>query len=358
LHYSIMPNLILHVGPPKTGSTAIQRMLAEQRDALATRGVHYYCEEWSWEWALVMPYRIHDKETLPLVLRRRFSSVAEALEWSATQWSSFEAWLDARRPGTVVLSSEHFSGIGDKAGLIARLRRHFDRIDVIGYARDPVASYTSALEELIRTGWSFWALPMPHGQGTDFIRTLRDFAPLLGPDHLSIGRFDRATLRNGSVTDDFLVRLSALTGKDLTTAEGAAEANPGVCGAAVAWFLTVNQELQIQSKPASHYATFFRHRKRLVTAFRDSKAMADLPRLKITDPVLEAVIRQKAQDSVAWLNATCLSEAERLPEVPSSGTLPTPAEMRRRLRDWLFSYLTPEAIQVIASELIPVPRDA
>lgn len=150
---------------------------------------------------------------------------------------------------------------------------------------------------------------------------------------------------------DFFHQLSHVTGKSISPPRDLPDANPGVCGAAVAWFLMVNQEQMISSRPAGHFKPFFQHRLALVEIFRASERMAALPRLKMTDPVLEAALRQRSRPMLEWVNAHYLRAEHRFPLGEPLERLPTVNEARSRLADWLRSYLTPEALEIIFAEL-------
>ncbi len=103
-----MKRIIIHIGPHKTGSTSIQRMLQANKALLARRGI-----------AVVMDTQTH---TLA------HSLAGGAYEAARTQLAALAERINALEVGTVILSQEDFSGdlIGRKAegGVYPQLTRH------------------------------------------------------------------------------------------------------------------------------------------------------------------------------------------------------------------------------------------
>lgn len=348
-----MPRLIIHAGPPKSGTTAIQRGLVKKVDRLRSAGIHYYYRLGPWQWALILPYRSKEHSAfLPLALRKHFTTIAQALEWCETEWTQFENWVKTEIPDTVLISSEYFAFSGDISTLVQRLSQSFDRIDVIGYARHPVDAAVSGFEELIRTGWDLNGLPDISAEPANSARNLRPYESLLGHGNLHIGRFSKSTLLDGDVVADFFNRLQILTGESLPSPENPSDDNPGVCGAAVAWFLMVNQEQKIRHRPTNEFAPFFKKRKALVDRFRASAPMSGLPRLKMTDPVLESLILHRSKSTLEWLNEKHLIGDHRFEFGKAIDVIPTRAEVRSRMSTWLQGYLTPDAVGILFREIV------
>ncbi|MEL6205127.1 MAG: hypothetical protein AAFR47_07420 [Pseudomonadota bacterium] len=298
----------------------------------------------------------HLKDDLYPVLRARFSSVEEAREWSEACWAEFEALLDADKPDVTIISSEHFANIGDPTEFIDRLRQRFDRIDFVAYARDPVAIYVSNVDELVRGGVRFADLPQLNQFQFNSVTNIRKFEPLLGTMHIHLRNFSRECLVGGDVVDDFFDVLSNLTGKTLVPQSKPATTNESICGAATAWILTMNETFVFQSVDTRD-RNVIRERQILIDRMRASEALAGMPRLSLkAAPDLEAVIRHRSAPTVAWLNDTYLSEADQIQTVEPLDDIPGQKELRRRLRNWFFGYLTPDAVKILMREVVPLYR--
>jgi len=348
-----VPRLIIHAGPAKTGSTAIQRGLMKEAKALREVGIHFYCRPGPWQWALILPYRRDKLSTfLPLVLRRHFMSLEKALEWCEAEWRQFEIWIRSERPETVLISSEHLAFGGDIPALIERLSNSFDRINVIGFARHPVEAAVSALEQNIRTGWDLGSLPTFTVEPSNSAKFLRSYEKTLGRDHIHINRFSRSALHNGDVVADFFRSLCSLTGTSITTPPEISDENPGVCGAAVAWFLMVNEDQKIRSRSAEDFKAFFIRRKALIHQFRVSPAMAALPRVKLSDPVLENLILHRSKSTLEWVNSNHLKYRDQFALGKHMDRIPPDPEVRERVTTWLRGYLTPDAVDIIFREIV------
>ncbi|TWG90613.1 hypothetical protein L615_000900000600 [Nocardioides sp. J9] len=135
------PNaILLHVGPHKTGTTAIQGMLGEARPALAEHGVLYPGKRSN-----------HHDEARALLGR--------ASGWAADQdelppvhrWNKL-ARAAQRAPGRVVISSEFFGLAHDehRATMVEQLGA--DRLHVLVAARNPGAIALSTWQQVLRDG--------------------------------------------------------------------------------------------------------------------------------------------------------------------------------------------------------------
>lgn len=345
-------HLILHLGPPKTGSTSIQRALWRGGEQLQAAGSHHYRGRKPSEWSLHFLYSPH-KTKLPPVLRRHFDSVAEATAWSEGCWDLLQQEVTEKRPDVTIVSSEHFANMADPAGFIDRICDGFDEVTLIAYARDPVALYVSEVDELIRGGRRFRDLPQVHGFHYNAVHNIRGFEELVGRDNLILRNFDRDTLVDGDLVADFYHVVSERTGRMVAPPELPDDAvNDSLSGAATAWLLTMNETTGMQEASTEVYRALIEDRDRAVAALRKSKELRKLPRLSMTDPVLECMLRAQADETVAWLNDGYLSTPLPRAEMPEE--VPNKAGQKKRLRNWLMSYMTPQAMRAIGRALIDV----
>lgn len=348
-------HLIIHGGPPKTGTTTIQQALWESRKALMAKGVYYHVGPAPMEWSLMMLYS-HLKDDLYPVLRAKFSTVEEARDWSRACWSEFEAEVDRTQPPVTIISSEHFANIGDPAPFVKRLKKRFERIDFIAYARDPVAIYVSNVDELIRGGVRFADLPQLSHFKYDSVTNIRKFEPLLSREHIHVRNFARESLSGGDLVADFFALLSQLTQTEHRAQAQPSSTNESICGAATAWLLTMNETFVFASTDTDDREVI-RERLDLIDRLRASEALQQFPRLSMsTAPMLEAVIRERARPTVKWLNAAYMDGQVPIDPGEPMAEMPSQRELRRRLRNWLLNYLTPEAVQVVTREIVPLYR--
>ncbi|MGR3621468.1 hypothetical protein [Pseudophaeobacter sp.] len=366
-------HVVVHIGPYKTGSTAIQAALRSGQQALEQQGCYYYHAPLMPEFAL-QTLGLSAPEQMVPDLRHRFATLEQAQAWSARCWQEFEAQVQARRPLLSLISSEHFSGLRNPAPLLDRLRRSFSRITVLAYLRAPASLYRSTLQQRIRgNGERLADLPSPLSFVYPARQQLEPFLNLVGRDNMVVRRFGRTTQASQpwDVVADFAAMLAdlepGLAGPWLQARQQAnpqadPRANRSLPGALLAWLLTQNELLDSRG-PGTR-------RHQLLARLEQDPALQALPRLAFNDPALPALIEARARPACAWLNQTFLAGQTPLPlaaDAPgpeTSGPETSPQALRaaqEALRDWLLAQLTPAATQVLARALLtldPPPRPA
>jgi len=134
--------VLLHIGPPKTGTTSIQATLAACRDVLGEHGVDYPGSRMA-----------HHAEAKAL---RRLS-----VGWKddSTQPPDPEVWARLvrhvrSRPGRVVVSSEFFcdADVDQRARLVDELGR--DRVHVVAAVRNVGALAVSMWQQVLKEGYT------------------------------------------------------------------------------------------------------------------------------------------------------------------------------------------------------------
>lgn len=126
--------LLLHIGPHKTGTTALQMQLAESRNALGTAG-------WIYKDRLDCGISVHAIGDMLSTgqLKRAQPAMAEL--------SSFTQ--------NMILSSENFSRLhANHIRLLAEATADFD-VTIIYYIRNPLQRLFSAWQEWVKHGYSF-----------------------------------------------------------------------------------------------------------------------------------------------------------------------------------------------------------
>jgi hypothetical protein len=126
--------LILHVGPHKTGSTALQHALLNTRDALAEQGFDYPLTG-------IQQFAHHQ-------LYGVFAGEARAV----AELPVAKLLTDLDHGRDVILSSENFIYLGERR--LAELRDHLAgfRVEVVIFIRSPVELWPSHWQELVKHG--------------------------------------------------------------------------------------------------------------------------------------------------------------------------------------------------------------
>ena len=247
-------HLILHIGLSKTGSSSIQRVLAEQRPALLAQGF-YMPRSPGWANHALLPAACVDDlkilwgyhpgtwEGLTPPVR-----IARFRDEFAAELASLPA--EARR---VVITAEQLGGVlrhpGEVARLAAMLRPHFDPIRVVVYLRRQDQHATSAYSEWLRSG-VLREPGLPDGGPErhpeyDYGALLDRWAGAFGEAAMAPRIFGRESLRDGDVVADFL----AVAGLTLPALEGneKRQSNPSVSVAGQALLLAAGRRMQARA---------------------------------------------------------------------------------------------------------------
>lgn len=342
--------LILHIGPHKTGSTAIQNSLHRGREALRQQGVIYYASETLPIMALVLRFA-HDNLLASPGVRAHFPRPQLARKWSRECWKDLAAQVADSDAHTCVVSSEHFAFFPREAAekTVAALRAIFDDITLVAYARAPDSLYPSGLQQRVVSGARLAALGTPGSKPYPLRGQIDAFASQMHPGKLRIRSFDRQNLVDGDVVRDFL----SLIGSEGQAVDiPSVSANESLSGAAVAWLLTVNETWD--------RGKLLPERDRVLGILRTSPRINALPKLKLSDPAVNAAILARATEDIEWINTRYLQGQRPLPVAPEDTDVSVlNSWTKMKVRDWIMSHLTTEAIQIIAEEILdPFPNRA
>jgi hypothetical protein len=204
---------ILHIGMPKTGSTALQETLLASHDELLRHGVLYpRVPDPSFNNHRLLLVGTMSLERLPRHIRRTYTE-ADLNTRKADFLKAARAEQRTHAPHTMVLSSEslfrHFSHEG-KTVLMKGLRQvgvDPDNTSVLAYARRPSDRYLSGLQQHLKASWKITP-PQP----AHYRENLEQYAGLFGKDAVQVVQFQREALIGADIVTDFLTRFLSMHG--------------------------------------------------------------------------------------------------------------------------------------------------
>ncbi|MGV8987930.1 MAG: hypothetical protein ACOH2H_16780 [Cypionkella sp.] len=331
-------HVIVHVGPHKTGTTAIQKALHESRGALENIGMCPRYVGIGQIRDLSLRYSPPREINFPTVLAR-YGSAENARAWSESCWVSLSKEIMSSAAPFYVLSSEHFSDIASFGEFFQRLRDISTKITVILYVRDPVDIYLSALQQNIKGGRNPSLRRLPTEYVFPYGRFLPAIIDQIGQENVVIRNFDRENLYKGDVVADFFHFLGGFSNAPEVLGERSNEALPG---AALSWLV---REDARQGAAFDH-----EKRRRVVARMLRSADVLGLPRLRLPNADWEMAIRVRSRATCSWINRDFLQNQVPIP-IPNADivepALSPAATLKKDMQAWLESYLTPEADNLI-----------
>lgn len=192
--------VILHIGMPKCGTTALQHTLRANRRLLLKKGVIYPAggELPANHNILIAPFVPAAK--LPRIFRQvyegkpeqRLEDVRQVIRSVAAQAREMDA-------NTVILSGEMlFKALNRKNAeqLRSMLLSIGDRITVVVYVRHPAKFYLSMAQQGIKASFQ-----IPEPKGRAFRKILESYAGV--GDEMLVSAYDRDLLHGGDISRDF-----------------------------------------------------------------------------------------------------------------------------------------------------------
>lgn len=340
---------ILHIGPPKTGTTTIQAALANNREDFAKQSTYVFSGTKVSARALSTLYEKKGASLRP-GLRRYFPSHEEAMAWSAESWAQLESDLKDSQAETAIISSEHFASIGQIDEFIARIGSLFDEVKIITYLRDPVSLYGSMISQQVRAGRRLRELKDPWRYQFPGIGKIQKYIDAFGLKNVAVRSFSRSNMVGGDLLADFFHTLNSQFDVDLTVKTKSENKNQSLCGAATAWLLTMNESFIIQPKVNDKQTAI--RRNAIIQKLRTSEALAALPKFSISSEEFKNAILHNNRNKIITYNKTFLNSDSQLGLGKEFKTPPSPKEAQAKMADWILGYLTPEATQIIARELV------
>jgi hypothetical protein len=351
--------IVVHIGPPKTGSTSIQKSFSASGKQLKRKNIYYYDRAQPMPMALSMLF-LSDVRRPHQKLVAKVGSAENVASWSENCWQEFERDIDESRPELTVISSERFAAIQNVDGFIGRLRQRFDDIYVAAYIRDPVDLYVSVTQQKIRGGNPLCNLDTPQSFKNNSREALERYSNVVGADKMIVRNFDRKNLVDGDVVADFLDQLARIGPNCPIKSLRAQESIPA---AAVAWLLVTNDlvfhrmEKKLKGRQGRHKKMHgFRTVNRALVGADDLK---DYPKLKLKDPQMAGIIRSRADADCRWINENFLKDQVPLAVLAEQVELPktTPERDLLHVRDWILGHMEDRGmVEVMKSLIDPKPK--
>jgi hypothetical protein len=178
----------IHVGMPKTGTTAIQDMLADHRHDLKAAGLVHPDTRDINRPALMTLFPHHRKRHYYLTQKNISEQMGKVL--AGGLWSQIEA---AASQNDIVLSSEYLFDIGDRANDIVTA---FDTLGLdvvfVCYVRHPVNAAISSAQQAIKMGQRSLAEVCQEPRWHRSRKTLAPLVDAVGKERVIVSDFSAA----------------------------------------------------------------------------------------------------------------------------------------------------------------------
>jgi hypothetical protein len=198
--------IFLHIGPHKTGTSAIQRMADENRVVLTRRGILYPSGRWHGQLGSCFA-----RNKLAYVYNRHagFTDSAAIDQSDAAYQARLLQELEESECHDAVFSYEGFIDLGpdDIRELIDFLRDRSDDIRVIAYCRHPLSFAPSEISQRVRMGLPSGRNDIENPPIPRFKLYFEKFANVLGRERMILSDFSKNALHRNDVRMDLLHKI-------------------------------------------------------------------------------------------------------------------------------------------------------
>jgi hypothetical protein len=291
-----MTRLLLHIGHPKTGTTALQSVLSANAKKLLDEASILYPTRTTpseYKHAFAIPWLLGLENE---AIRRRGRCKNEQLkELSKKYWESLTQEAREVKPEHLILSAEGFwilrkASPGNIKFFRDSIHSIASEVSVAGYLKSPASYFTSMINQKLRNYRQVF-LPRPN-----YYRSAIQAWESVGFNHYSWRIFDRSQLSNGDIIDDFCTHhLPPTFQAESLNREGVEQANSSVSNEA----LIILEEL-VKEQPILRENIYDHRRSKVVDILRDAdQSVGGQCRPSLTDQAKASIIR-RCQD-LDWL---------------------------------------------------------
>ncbi|MCL2542707.1 MAG: hypothetical protein FWE71_09665 [Nocardioidaceae bacterium] len=202
------PEVVLHIGSGKTGTSGIQGFLARRREALLRAGV-LYPEAMGAARHLHLSQSVRPDEHLLRSLVWRRGSYADPSSYRQQHREALDREVAAARPERILFSDEGLYSLGPEP--LARLRTLLDAYagarTVLVYLRPQDEHLVSRYQQSVKTGLTERLADFAEGDHAhlyDYEHRLAQWAAAMDPARIVVRRFQPAAFVGGSPLTDFL----------------------------------------------------------------------------------------------------------------------------------------------------------
>jgi hypothetical protein len=255
--------LYIHIGPHKTGSSAIQLVCDEKRTLLAERGVLYPKGRWHGQ---LGSYFARNK--LAYIYNRHSGNIdLAAVETSDSYYiKAVVHEITDTECANVVVSYEGFIDLAveDLTKLRIFMAKYFDQFRVIGYCRHPLSFAPSEISQRARMGVLTGLSDLPKLPIPKFRDYFEKFASVFGVEQMSLTEFAPEALYKGDVRFDFLQKIGIGDLECIPLELEEDKTNESLSYEAV----VLAEALAKQMEPSARANLFFMKYNRLLTAIK------------------------------------------------------------------------------------------
>lgn len=198
--------IYLHIGVPKTGTTSIQRVLAENRDRLLSHGVNFFPgrENQGWLFSSLLAGEPHKAAAN---VRRHIDTPQKAARVNEDFDRQLTDWLEQNQSPKILISAEALSRLTEEQidRLKQKLAPYAAGYRVIVYVRDPYDYMNSASLQglkggIVRTPGMRISLP-------EYRRHLGPHIRAFGRENIDMRVFNSGSFLDGDLISDFMAAL-------------------------------------------------------------------------------------------------------------------------------------------------------
>jgi hypothetical protein len=206
-----MGEVVLHIGSGKTGTSTVQRFLADRRGDLLAEGV-LYPEAYGGVRHTHLSNAARPDRGLTSSLAWRRSRHTDPSAYREEHRARLAAELARHRPDRVLFSDEGLYALGGVAlgnlrGMLDALGEYADARTVIVYLRRPEDHLVSRYQQSVKTGCVDTLVEFAardHGNIYDYARRLDLWSGAMAPARLVVRPFEPASFVGGSLVGDFV----------------------------------------------------------------------------------------------------------------------------------------------------------